>query len=225
MTKRFNKELALFTAGDNIKFTFGVLICTILAAFSLVVAAFTAVNISHYYIPVDAILHPIIFSNTQHTTADFIISFSYVPQIPAIAFMTVILGKKYSSIAILLYLITGLFILPVFSLGGGIKYVGQYSFGYVLGFIPMVIVLANQLKNNFKPMNVIKASLFSVLILHLVGMIYLILVCAIRHDQFGYFQDLLNMLTFSKILYDWFFIAVCTYLANIVRKILWLVMD
>ena len=225
MVKRFQKEIALFKEGDKVKLTFGVLVCTILAACLLVVAAFTVLHISHYYLPLAAIFHPFKFWGAQHNISDFITSIDYVPQIPVLACMTIILGKRFSCVAILLYIITGLFFLPVFSLGGGIDYLFQYGFGYILGFIPMVIFLSTYLEKDYKPKKVFIASLYSVLVLHLTGMIYLVLLCAIRHDTFSYVQDLLYMMTFVKILYDLFFTFVCVYIANAARKILWLSMD
>ena len=225
MAKRFQKELALFKEKDKVKLTFGVLVCTVLSAFILVVAAFTIWPVSHYYIPSAAIFHPIKFWSMQHSTYDFVTKINYVPQIPAIACMTIILGKRYSCAAILLYIITGLFFLPVFSLGGGVDYLFQYGFGYIIGFIPMVLVLSTYLERDFKPKKVLIASLYSVLVLHLVGMIYLVLLCAIRHETFSYVQDLLHMMTFVKFFYDLFFTFVCVYIANVARKFLWLSMD
>ena len=217
--------MELFKDGDKVKLTFGVLICTVLAAFMLVVAAFTAIPLTHYYLPFDAIFHPIKFWSTQHTLMEFVTKIEYVPQVPAIACMTIILGKRFSCVAILLYLITGLFFAPVFSLGGGLKYIFQYSFGYILGFFPMVIILSTYLQRDFNPKRVFMASLYSVLALHLFGMIYLVLLCAIRHEPFGYVQDLLTMMTVVKFLYDLLFTFACVYIANLSRKILWLSMD
>lgn len=225
MVKRFQKEIALFKEKDRVKLTFGVLVCTILAACSLVVAAFTIVPISHYYLPLKSIFHPITFWSSQHNISEFITKINYVPQIPTIACITIILGKRFSCIAILAYIITGLFFLPVFSLGGGLDYFFQYSFGYILGFIPMVLVLSTYLERDFKPKKVFIASLYSVLTLHLIGMIYLVLLCAIKHEPFNYVQDLLYMMTCVKFIYDLLFTFISVYFANIVRKILWLSMD
>ena len=225
MSERLQKEKELFKPKDNVKFTFGVLVCTILAAFSLVVAAFTQIPISHYYLPFASIFHPFKFWETQHNLSEFITHIEYVPQIPAIACMTIILGKRYSCVAIILYLIAGLFFVPVFSLGGGLKYIFQYGFGYIIGFFPMVIILSKCIGKDFRIKNVFLASLYSVLALHLFGMVYLILLCAIRHEPFNYVQDLLHMMTYVKIFYDLFFTVISVYVANIIRKFLWLSMD
>lgn len=225
MVKRFQKEIALFKEGDKVKLTFGVLVCTIVSLLGLIVAAFTVLPISHYYLPLDSVFHPFKFWEMQHNPSDFITKINYVPQLPAVAFMTIILGKRYSCIAIFFYILTGLFLFPVFSLGGGISYIFQYSFGYILGFFPMVIILSKYLKRDFRPIKVILASFYSILALHLCGVIYLVLLCAIKHESFSYVQDLLYMMTFVKFMYDLFFTFVSVYLANIVRKILWLSMD
>ncbi|MBQ7450346.1 biotin transporter BioY [bacterium] len=225
MSERLQKEKELFRAGDRVKLTFGVLVCTILAAFILVVAAFTVIPITHYYIPSAAIFHPFKFWGAAHNASDFITHVDYLPQVPAIACMTVILGRRYSIVAILLYLITGFFFIPVFSLGGGIKYIFQYGFGYILGFIPMVLILGKILNNNFKPKRVFWASLLAVFSLHIFGIIYLVLLCAIKHEPFDYVQDLLYMMSYVKIFYDLGFTVICVYLANAIRKILWLSMD
>ena len=225
MSERLQKEKELFRAGDRVKLTFGALVCTILATFSLVVAAFTVIPITHYYLPAAAFFHPIKFWGSTHSISDFITHVDYLPQVPAIACMTVILGRKYSLVAIFLYLIIGLFLLPVFSLGGGIKYIFQYGFGYLLGFIPMVLILWKFLEKDYKPKQVILASLYSVLALHIFGIIYLVLLCAIKHEQFGYVQDLIYMMSYVKIFYDIVFTVICVYLSNVLRKILWLSMD
>ena len=48
----------------------------------------------------------------------------------------IILGPVKGMIAMTIYLFLGLVGLPVFSLGGGLGYVIQPSFGFILGFIP-----------------------------------------------------------------------------------------
>ena len=45
-----------------------------------------------------------------------------------------LLGKKWGTISLALYLVLGLIGLPIFSAGGGPAYVLQPSFGYIIGF-------------------------------------------------------------------------------------------
>jgi len=46
-----------------------------------------------------------------------------------------LLGPKYGSLSVLLYVLLGLVGIPVFALGGGLAYIFQPTFGYLLGFI------------------------------------------------------------------------------------------
>ncbi|MEG0570946.1 MAG: biotin transporter BioY [Oscillospiraceae bacterium] len=46
-----------------------------------------------------------------------------------------LLGKKLGSISVLVYIVIGLIGIPVFTKGGGISYVLQPTFGYILGFV------------------------------------------------------------------------------------------
>ena len=52
-----------------------------------------------------------------------------------------LLGKKYGALSQALYVALGLLGLPVFAGGGGISYVLQPSFGFVLGLIPTAFLI------------------------------------------------------------------------------------
>lgn len=47
----------------------------------------------------------------------------------------ILLGPKYGSISVLTYVMLGLVGIPIFSMGGGLGYVMQPTFGYLIGFI------------------------------------------------------------------------------------------
>jgi biotin transport system substrate-specific component len=47
-----------------------------------------------------------------------------------------LLGKKLGSISVAVYILLGLSGVPVFTRGGGIKYLLQPTFGYIIGFLP-----------------------------------------------------------------------------------------
>ena len=57
------------------------------------------------------------------------------------AFAGVLLGWKWGAVSQLLYVAIGLLGLPVFTQGGGIGYVLQPSFGFLLGLIPAAAVI------------------------------------------------------------------------------------
>ena len=47
-----------------------------------------------------------------------------------------LLGPKYGTLSVTIYLALGLLGLPVFTKGGGVAYVLEPSFGYLIGFLP-----------------------------------------------------------------------------------------
>ena len=48
--------------------------------------------------------------------------------------------------SVMLYILAGLFFVPIFALGGGVRYLAEFGFGYILGYIPAVIIAGNFLK-------------------------------------------------------------------------------
>ncbi len=52
-----------------------------------------------------------------------------------------LLGKKYGSLSQLVYVLLGLCGLPIFTMGGGLSYVLQPSFGFLLGLIPAAWII------------------------------------------------------------------------------------
>jgi biotin transport system substrate-specific component len=57
-------------------------------------------------------------------------------QIAAVLLIGCLGGKNAAILSQIAYLFLGLTLLPVFSLGGGLGYIFEPSFGYLLGFIP-----------------------------------------------------------------------------------------
>ncbi len=64
-------------------------------------------------------------------------------QIPTIIMLTVIFNRKVVFRAFSLYVIIGLFILPVFQEGGSIGYLLTPNFGYLLGIYPLIKIIDN----------------------------------------------------------------------------------
>ncbi|MBQ2711869.1 MAG: biotin transporter BioY [Clostridia bacterium] len=52
----------------------------------------------------------------------------------------VVIGRKNACICVGVYLAVGLIGLPVFSLGGGLSYLAQPTFGYLLGLFPLAVL-------------------------------------------------------------------------------------
>lgn len=67
------------------------------------------------------------------------IPFPYVPVTLQAAFVTLaglLLGARDGMKSALIYMVLGLIGLPVFAQGGGIGYIFNPSFGYIIGFLP-----------------------------------------------------------------------------------------
>ena len=86
----------------------------------------------------------------------------------------ILLGGRYGTFSVLCYLILGLLGLPIFAQGGGISYVLQPTFGYLIGFVFGTFVtgkIANQVPNpSFK--GLMTANIIGMLMVYVMGMIY-----------------------------------------------------
>ena len=96
-------------------------------------------------------------------------------QIGAVLLIGCVGGKNAGAISQIAYLLLGLTWLPVFSQGGGVDYLRQPYFGYVLGFIPgawLCGLLA--FKTQPKIESLAFSCLFGLAAVHLTGLSYLI---------------------------------------------------
>ena len=64
-------------------------------------------------------------------------------QIPTVILLTLIFHKKVVFKAFAIYIILGLFILPVFNQGGSLGYLLTPNFGYLLGLYPLIKIIDN----------------------------------------------------------------------------------
>lgn len=110
-----------------------------------------------------------------------------------------LLGRKKAFLAVLIYIIIGLIGLPIFANGGGIAYVLQPTFGYLIGFLVVAYCIGflSEKRRDFISMLVI--SIVGMLIIYIIGMLY-----------FAFVQNLYYGLTFkmSWILYYLFLVYV-----------------
>lgn len=88
----------------------------------------------------------------------------------------VLLGPAYGALSQLVYVLLGLVGLPVFTTGGGISYVFQPTFGFLLGLIPMAWVVGRLAGDGLKPVRTAAACVAGLAVLYLVGMPYMALI-------------------------------------------------
>lgn len=93
----------------------------------------------------------------------------------AVAIISYLLKWKKASIVFLTYIIMGLAGIPVFSKGGGIFYVFEPSFGYIIGFFLSAFVIGLNGKNKIF---YYARGILGLLLLDIVGMIYMYFILA-----------------------------------------------
>ena len=95
-------------------------------------------------------------------------------QIPTIIFLTIIFSGEFIKKVYAIYILIGLFFLPVFFDGGSIGYLMTPNFGYLLGIFPLISVIniLNK-KNNLSLIKYIKYSLAGLIVMHFTGITYL----------------------------------------------------
>ena len=105
----------------------------------------------------------------------------YVPitlQFVFCAFSGLLLGSKLGALSQAIYVGLGLAGLPIFTAGGGIGYIFNPTFGYLLGFILCAFVIG-RVTEKINKLNIIKilaAVLFGLFFIYLIGVPYLYLI-------------------------------------------------
>ena len=89
-----------------------------------------------------------------------------------------LLGRRRGVAATGLYLVLGLLGLPVFALGGGLGYVFQPTFGYIIGFVFGAYLAGLTVEKSIKGTNAtyFLASLAGLAAIYLSGLIYVLLI-------------------------------------------------
>ena len=85
-----------------------------------------------------------------------------------------LLGSKWGFISVSVYIILGLAGLPIFASGGGIGYIFQPSFGYIIGFAAGAFVTGKIAEKSGNPSykRLLSANFAGLLIVYIFGMIY-----------------------------------------------------
>lgn len=215
-TKRLKEQLDDFDSSNKkVRFNLGTLVVTGWCVFLIIIATFTQLDFSHY-----------IIGSIDPTSAEFLKlkSYSYVPQLPIIFFIAALIGKRFGVLSVLIYIILGLSLFPIFALGGGLGYVFQYNFGYILAYIPAIFIVSFILKDKFSYGNVAKAALLGVLTIHIIGVFYLMLMAIIHHDAFANVAGWIYMQSGVKMVYDFIFGFLAILFTKPIKQILWLCM-
>lgn len=190
------------------------LIIVIFGTLLLVASTFLNIDIKHYFIPFD------IFTNKNLTAEDFIYSFFIIPQIPMLMFVCSALGKRMAITSVVLYILAGITVFPIFALGGGIRYVLEYGFGYIFAYLPAAVIVGNLLGKKYTYPDMIKATLAGVLSIHVLGILYMCIIAIAKHDGIGFITGWIAAQSGLKIIYDLIFSFVLVIIGKYLHKVL-----
>lgn len=121
-------------------------------------------------------------------------------QIGAVLLTACLGGKRAGVLSQLAYVGLGLAWLPVFSRGGGISYLAEPTFGYIMGFVPgawLCGILAFRREKQLEWLAL--SSLLGLVIIHGVGIVYLV---GLHYFNLMVFDALLPLLP-TIIQYSW----------------------
>ena len=120
-------------------------------------------------------------------------------QIPTIILLTLIFHKKVVFRAFSIYIILGLFILPIFQQGGSLGYLLTPNFGYLLGLYPLIKIIDNlNNRNKINVGNFLKNGFIAIGAMHLTGIFYNF-IQTIFYSQFNLFLYNLGKYSVGKI--------------------------
>src|SRR5574344_517415 len=203
---------------NKLKFSLCTLVLILFCSILIVVATFTQISFLYYDQIAGAHLKSLLeFLRLIHLDGFF--TYPYIPQVPVILFIASLLGGLYGLLSVLLYVVVGILFFPVFAMGGGIKYFAEYSFGYIIAFIPTVLICGYMLKNNTKFSTYLKTLLVGVALINIIGLIYLFFVVLLRHDSFAYAYEWVSTQGGIKVLYDFLYGLFALYLGHFFRML------
>ena len=209
--------------GEPIKITIGTLLLTAFCILLLIIATFTQITFSHFHIPIDAVS----FLNQEPTQKEILAHFTktyrYIPQIPTVFFIIGLLGRKFGILAIIGYIILGMFF-PIFALGGGINYLFEYGFGYILAFIPAIFFSGTLLKVKTDFLRIVLLSTLGVIAIHILGVLYMLFIATLKHAPMEIISSWIFSQSSVQILYDMFFSIIAIYIGRFSRKFFWIIM-
>lgn len=89
-----------------------------------------------------------------------------------------ILGSKKGALSQSLYVLMGLIGIPIFTQGGGIQYIFNLTFGYLIGFILGAFVIGKITENTKKITNIkiLIACILGLIIIYLLGVIHMYII-------------------------------------------------
>ena len=94
-------------------------------------------------------------------------------QIPTIIIISLLFKGQMVQRALSIYLLLGIFIVPIFPHGGSLGYLLTPNFGYLIGIYPLVQIINNlNRKNRISTYEFLSTGIIAICALHIIGIIY-----------------------------------------------------
>lgn len=155
----------------------------------------------------------------------------YTCQIPLALFIGALLGPFMGTASVLLFLVIGLGVYPVFANGGGWYYVSQPGFGYLLGAVIMAHLVGKTFHKSFqkqdnasRSLKIFGNALAAVVCLHLIGVMYLLGLTAFGQLSLAELPGWILRLSVETAPYDLLSTAIFLCMVRQIRLALWLVL-
>ena len=102
-------------------------------------------------------------------------TFLFHGKLPSIILITLIFKGDVVIIAFSIYLLIGLFFLPVFQNGGSLGYLLTPNFGYLLGIYPLINIIdkLNKLNNKIYYYEFLKYGILGISSMHIIGILFI----------------------------------------------------
>ena len=200
--------------GESTPFTIGTLVVCAMCFLILIISTFSQITFSHPW-----------FEYVQGQGFHYIMkTVAYNPQFPVMIFIIYILYRNYSILLYILYLLCGFFVCPIFAFGGGLDYIQNYFFGYLLGFIFAILIAGKILKNDNSIKSRLVAGSLGIVSIHTTGLIYCVFLAMFKVIDFNLIGPIVYVVTITKIIYDILFSILFLLIAPYIKNILWVFM-
>lgn len=201
--------------GEPTPLTIGTLAVCVFCFLLLIVVTFTQITFSYPW-----------FQYVEGQGFQYILkNVLYNPIIPVMIFIIYILGRSYSYLMFIIYLLIGFFVWPIFVFGGGLEYIQNYLFGYLSGFIFAIFFMTAILNINQKSIKIrLLSGIAGVISIHICGFIYCIILAMFGKIEFGLISQIVKVITFGKIIYDIIFSTLVLLIAPYIKNVFWICM-
>ena len=116
---------------------------------------------------------PVLVAISFTSKFKYILDFPITWQIPSIILITLIFRAQVVFKAFSIYLLLGLFIVPIFHNGGSLGYLLTPNFGYLIGIYPLIRIIDNLNKRNkIYFLDFLKSGILAIFAMHIIGILY-----------------------------------------------------